>query len=202
MRISASIVLPSLVRASCSAMVKPRLGMNGNGCAGSIASGVSSGKICRRKCSSSQVRSRLVTSGPSTSTTPCSASIWRNSRQRFCWSLASTETASEMRTSCSAGVRPSGLLKVMPSRTWPRRPATRTMKNSSRLLAEIDRNRTRSSSGWESLAASSSTRRLKCSQDSSRLMNRSGLVARSNSGAGASAGAGSRDKRDFPLLDQ
>ena len=32
-------------RASCSAMVKPRLGMNGNGCAGSIASGVSTGKI-------------------------------------------------------------------------------------------------------------------------------------------------------------
>ena len=36
MRMSAFIALPSLVRASCSAMVKPRLGMNGNGCAGSI----------------------------------------------------------------------------------------------------------------------------------------------------------------------
>ena len=43
MRISAFIALPSLARASCSAIVKPRLGMNGNGCAGSIASGVSSG---------------------------------------------------------------------------------------------------------------------------------------------------------------
>ena len=31
------------------AMVKPRLGMNGKGCAGSIASGVSSGKMLRRK---------------------------------------------------------------------------------------------------------------------------------------------------------
>jgi len=30
----------------------------------------------------------------------------------------------------------------MPSRTWALMPATRTMKNSSRLLAEIDRNRT------------------------------------------------------------
>ena len=45
------------------------------------------------------------------------------------------------------GVRPSGLLIAMPSRTWPARPATRTMKNSSRLAAEIDRKRTRSSSG-------------------------------------------------------
>ena len=53
-----------------------------------------------------------------------------------------------MRTSCSAGVRPSGLRVVMPARTWPLRPATRTMKNSSRLLAEIDRKRTRSNSGW------------------------------------------------------
>ena len=34
---------------SSSAMVKPRLGMNGNGCAGSIASGVSSGKMLWRK---------------------------------------------------------------------------------------------------------------------------------------------------------
>src|SRR5438270_336055 len=50
-----------------------------------------------------------------------------------------------MRPSCSAGVRPSGLLVTMPSRTWPLRPATRTMKNSSRLLAEIERNRTRGS---------------------------------------------------------
>ena len=49
MRISAFIGLPSDTRANCSAMVKPRLGMNGNGCAGSIASGVSSGKMLRRK---------------------------------------------------------------------------------------------------------------------------------------------------------
>ncbi len=40
-----------------------------------------------------------------------------------------------------------GCASAMPSRTWALIPATRTMKNSSRLLAEIDRNRTRSSSG-------------------------------------------------------
>jgi hypothetical protein len=58
------------------------------------------------------------------------------------------------------------------------------MKNSSRLLAEIERNRSRSSTGWFSFSASSSTRRLKCSQESSRLMNRSGLAAKSGRGTG------------------
>ena len=56
-RMSAFIALPSLTRASCNAIEKARLGMNGNGCAGSITSGVSSGKTCVRKCSSSQLRS-------------------------------------------------------------------------------------------------------------------------------------------------
>ncbi len=53
-----------------------------------------------------------------------------------------------IRSSCSAGDRPSSDTSVMPACTWPTRPATRTMKNSSRLLAEIDRKRSRSSSGW------------------------------------------------------
>jgi hypothetical protein len=55
-----------------------------------------------------------------------------------------------------------GLRIVMPWRTCPSRPATRTMKNSSRLLAEIDRKRTRSSSGWAVFSVSSSTRLLNC----------------------------------------
>src|SRR5271170_4649701 len=50
--------------------------------------------------------------------------------------------------------------------------ATRTAMNSSRLLAEIARKRTRSNSGWRGLAASSITRRLKASHDTSRLMKR------------------------------
>ena len=48
-RMSAFIALPSLVRASWNAIEKPRLGMNGNGCAGSMASGVSTGKMYCRK---------------------------------------------------------------------------------------------------------------------------------------------------------
>ena len=67
----------------------------------------------------------------------------------------------------------------MPARTCARRPATRTMKNSSRLFAEIDRNLNRSMSGCSRLA-DSRTRRLKPSHDSSRLMKRSGLDARSD----------------------
>jgi hypothetical protein len=181
-RMKAFIGLPSEVRISCSATVKPRLGMNGNGCAGSIASGVSSGKMLARKWSSIQARSLLVTSWPSTSTMPSSARNLRRSRQIACWSIASCDTLSLMTLSCSSGVRPSGLRSAMPSRTWARIPATRTMKNSSRLLAEIDRNRTRSSAGWRGLTDSSRTRRLKCSQESSRLMKRSGLDAISAGG--------------------
>ena len=81
----------------------------------------------------------------------CSASSWRKLAPALLLVARETATASPMRASCSAGVRPSGLLMVMPARNWPLRPATRTMKNSSRLLAEIERNRTRSSSGWASL---------------------------------------------------
>ena len=41
--------LPSVARSSCNASEKPRLGMNGNGWAGSMASGVKSGKMLWRK---------------------------------------------------------------------------------------------------------------------------------------------------------
>ena len=49
----------------------------------------------------------------------------------------------------------------MPASTWSCRPATRTMKNSSRLAAKIAQNFTRSSSGTSGSSASSSTRSLK-----------------------------------------
>src|ERR1700730_7582244 len=53
--------------------------------------------------------------------------------------------------------------------------ATRISKNSSRLLAEIDRNFKRSSSGLSSSDASSSTRRLNASQEVSRFRKYWGL---------------------------
>src|SRR5215475_6307135 len=55
--------------------------------------------------------------------------------------------------------------------------ATRTMKNSSRLELKIERNLTRSSKGTLGSCASSSTRRLNSSHDSSRLMNASGPIS-------------------------
>jgi hypothetical protein len=77
-----------------------------------------------------------------------------------------------MRSSCgrSAWVfRP-----IVPTPVASRRlsPATRTMKNSSRLVAKIAKNRTRSSSGSSLVSASSSTRSFQASQLSSRSMKR------------------------------
>ena len=67
------------------------------------------------------------------------------------------------------GVRPSGERTASPARPGPIRPATRTMKNSSRFDEKIAQNFTRSSSGSSRSAASSSTRALKSSHESSRL---------------------------------
>ena len=73
----------------------------------------------------------------------------RSSRQRACWSLGERRDrladAGEL-----LGRRQPVLRELRRCRTCtcPCRPATRTMKNSSRLLAEIDRKRSRSSSGW------------------------------------------------------
>ncbi len=69
----------------------------------------------------------------------------------------------------SLGVRPSCSGASMPASIWSCRPATRTMKNSSRLLETIAQNFSRSSSGCDSSSASWSTRSLNCSHDSSRL---------------------------------
>ena len=52
-------------------------------------------------------------------------------------------------------------------------PATRIMKNSSRLLLKMARNLARSSSGMSSSMASWRTRSLSCSQEISRSRNRS-----------------------------
>ena len=64
---------------------------------------------------------------------------WRRVRivERFhrdCCEATNAATRSLMRSSCSAGVRPSSEISATPVSTWPTRPATRTMKNSSRLV--------------------------------------------------------------------
>ena len=72
--------------------------------------------------------------------------------------------------SCSSGVMPSAVRSTMPAATCCFSPATRTRKNSSRLLLKMPRNLSRSSSGVRGSSASCSTRRLNSSQESSRLM--------------------------------
>ncbi len=76
-------------------------------------------------------------------------------------------------SSTSRGSSPLALGTATPAAMRRFRPATRTMKNSSRFEAKIAQNRARSSSGTCSSSASSSTRWLKRSHDSSRSRNRS-----------------------------
>src|ERR1700722_8564175 len=163
--------------------------MKGNGCAGSIASGVSTGKMRLRKISSIAGRSAAVMSLASSNTRPAPASSARIAAQMRCCSAIRSLAAVLTLTSCCDAERPSWLSTRTPSRTSAFRPATRTMKNSSRLLAEIDRKRSRSSSGWRGLSASSSTLWLKLSHESSRLKKRSGDRIRSGAaGVGAATG--------------
>ncbi|MFN7979499.1 MAG: hypothetical protein U0P30_15295 [Vicinamibacterales bacterium] len=75
-----------------------------------------------------------------------------------------------MVSSSSSVPRPSIEVSSRPARCFFSSVATRTMKNSSRLVAEIERNFTRSSRGCEMSDACASTRRLNSSQLSSRLM--------------------------------
>ena len=109
---------------------------------------------------------------------PTSASAgtrwWRNSSSARATSSATRSVISE---SCTVGVSPSGDSPPTPPATWSDRPAMRTWKNSSRFWLKIAQNLVRSSSGTEGSAASSSTRALKSSHDSSRFKNRSGTSA-------------------------
>ena len=71
----------------------------------------------------------------------------------------------KMASRTSRGVRPLAARTAMPVAMRRLRPATRTMKNSSRLLAKMARNLARSRIGRSSSSASSSTRWLKASHD-------------------------------------
>ena len=167
--------------------------MNGNGCAGSIASGVSTGKICPQEV--------VLQPGP----LPLGDVRAVDQHDRPAWPASGAVRASAsagrspaprppraIRTSCSAGVRPSGLLMVMPSRTWPLQAGDADHEEFVEVVGRDRQEAQPLQQRMASFAASSSTRRLKCSQDSSRLMKRSGLALSSNSGARASDGAGSR----------
>ncbi len=104
--ISALMALPSRLRSSCSARVKPRLGMKGNGWAGSSASGVSTGNICSRKWVSSRSRSSSVSSCGLSMAMPASRNSLHSCDQMLCWSAISASAASSTRAICWAGRQP------------------------------------------------------------------------------------------------
>ena len=90
-------------------MTKPRLGMKGNGCAGSIASGVSTGKICSREF---LIEPNAVFGATERSARPRRCRHRRSSRAQLdARSPADRRSArspcASTRASCCAGVSPS-----------------------------------------------------------------------------------------------
>src|SRR5690606_17790395 len=87
------------------------------------------------------------------------------------------------------GLMPVALGTAKPAAMRRFRPATRTMKNSSRLDAKIARKRARSSNGVPSSSASSSTRSLNASHESSRSKKRSSGRGDVSDASGATGGS-------------
>ena len=114
--------------------------MYGNGWAGSTARGVSTGKICLRKNFWSRSCSVWARSSQCTSVMPSAASAgWTSSENtRACRSIRSC-ARSPMTSSTWRGLRPDAAVTASPVAMRRFRPATRTMKNSSRLDAKIAR---------------------------------------------------------------
>ena len=166
---TAKAVSPSFFRR------RPRLRLlfdsMGKGRLRSTARGVRTGKSTFSKYSAMKSRWSGVSSSVPGRVIPCFFS-WgsrERAKQLYCRSTKAW-TASSRRRSWAEGVRPAGSGSLYPDRTCSCRPATRTMKNSSRLEAVIPRNLHRSRMGFSFSYASSSTRALKSSQLSSRLV--------------------------------
>ena len=165
--------LPSGFR-SITAMLSERPEMYGNGCAGSTASGVSTGNTWFSKyssksfCSSTERSfhrlSVIFFSRRAGSSTSLNSLAWRSCR-RCASALISLST--------SCGESPEDAITASPVAIRRFSPATRTMKNSSRFEAKMAIKLTRSSNCMVGSSASSRTRWLKASQDSSRSRKRS-----------------------------
>jgi hypothetical protein len=140
----------TLTRAKCSLPVDglttttPRFSespeMYGNGCAGSTASGVRTGKICLRKNLCSRSCSSVPRSSSRTSVMPsrASAGCTCSAKTRAC-RAASSCARSAIASSTWRGLRPDAAVTASPVAIRRLSPATRTMKNSSRLDAKIAR---------------------------------------------------------------
>ena len=124
--------------------------MYGNGWAGSTASGVSTGKTwsrknaCSRSCSdSSQLRPSATIRDPVLGQRRADLGGEHRGVQRL--QLVRGGCGSRSSTSAAPARWPRSTARPVAIRRFS--PATRTMKNSSRLLAKMARNRVRSSSG-------------------------------------------------------
>ncbi len=163
---------PPLARSTTSAMLRLLLWTCGKGWPGSIASGVSTGWTLARNSVSTWRRSASPRSSSRARSMPPAARPGNTSsfRMRYCPATSSCARRS-MAPSCSAGAILSAPKSwgSTPAYTCCCNPATRISKNSSRLELKIARNLSRSSHGLVASAASSSTRALNSSQESSRL---------------------------------
>ena len=110
------------------------------------------------------------------------------SRKTRAWRSAMLCVRPAMRINCSRGDNPSADRTDRPVSSRRFRPATRTMKNSSRLEAKMARNFARSSSGSEVSSARARTRELKSSQLNSRFRYRSSGRSADSSGTRVAAG--------------
>ena len=123
---------------------------------------------------------RSETSSMPTMRMPCSASAGSSSLSTAARHWRSLQGRARARGSRRCVSRRRAAVELAassrPASTWSCRPATRIMKNSSRLELKIAANFTRSSSGWPASSASCRTRSLKSSHDSSRLKYSSWVV--------------------------
>ena len=175
--------------------------MYGNGCAGSTASGVRTGNTRSLKSFLQYFCSSRSRSAHRTSSMPLSDSEGTRSSRNSCAcrSLSSRDLV-QISSRISRGSRPDAARTATPAAIRRLRPATRTMKNSSRLLVKIAANRTRSRSGsWRS-SASSRTRWLSRSQDSSRSRKRSSCfsIASRTASSGTYGGSTSKTSSEGP----
>ena len=125
----------------------PRFAIKGNGWAKSIARGVKIGNTFSRKYCSSHDSSVSDISLISSRLRSVFSNSSSKSRHSSCCFLTKSEANAFMPVNCSRGDKPSSLTISLLAFTNPRSPATLTIKNSSRLLPEIERNLNLSSKG-------------------------------------------------------
>ena len=155
-----------------------------------MASGVSTGNTPSRKKAASAARRGSLRVATGTIEMRAAFSAGSSSSFTSRYRLATKMWARcRIDASCWDGVRPARSGVVVSSSTSRRTAATRTMKNSSRFDDAMAANLIRSSSGVEGSAASSSTRSLKASHESSRLKKRARPGGHEMTLAGRTSGA-------------